>query len=108
MNIPICYYGRGGKKYKLCEQEIITDKMSNLVKIRLVYKVPKFARRSIVVSDFYSLKNEVWIQDGEQLRFEYEGWADRECKKISVSCFFVAGAEIRYLEAQESGDTQCF
>lgn len=102
MNIPVCFHGVSGQKYKLVCQKVEADSLSNVVGITLVYRVPLFHNNTFTIFDAKALCKKLSSNMPQTLKGEwmFGKWEDSYCKTYSVFCSFVAGAEIRYFETQ--------
>lgn len=109
MNIPVCFRGVSGRKYKLVRQDIKITSISNAVCIALEYKLPVFCNAKKAVYDFKNLCKYLSQCNSNDPCCEWSqlGWANSDCKTYSVFCSFVAGQEIHYFETVGDGGEQC-
>lgn len=87
-----------GSKYKLVEQNVDGDKLSNVLTIQQKYSVPKLRKKENVVKDFYRLNySPEMIQDGLRIKANADGWCAADCSLFGVSIYVVTnGGYITY------------
>jgi len=86
-----------GGKYTLVAMEVKGDKYSNVVTIKLTYKLPLFEPKRLCSSKFNRLKYIEVDSEEEKVIFIPGGWEDDKCKKHSAYVQIVPnGGEIIY------------
>ena len=91
-----------GNRYKLIEQRICGDGVSNLLHIQQIYSVPRFRNKEKVVSDFRKLNGSSEFQDGLLVKAIPSGWAKADCSLYGVNVYILPnGGKIQYFERME-------
>ena len=91
-----------GNRYKLIEQRICGDGVSNLLHIQQIYSVPRFRNKEKVVSDFRKLNGSSEFQDGLLVKASPSGWAKADCSLYGVNVYILPnGGKIQYFERME-------
>ena len=91
-----------GNRYKLIEQRICGDGVSNLLHIQQIYSVPRFRNKEKVVSDFSKLNGSSEFQDGLLVKASPSGWAKADWALYGVDVYILPnGGKIQYFERME-------
>lgn len=76
-------------QYKVIEEAIKGDKVSNVIYIERKYEIPRFHDKSRALRRFYAYDKEEFNVDNIKVKFYVCGWGDPYCKSIIIKLIVV-------------------